>query len=69
MSGNDLNSLERKLDALLAIHVELLLRLTDLGESRHPHVDAVLASAGLSTTEIARILGKTPRAVQMRLKA
>lgn len=66
--GSESASIERKLDAILAIQLELLLRLTDLGESRHQNVDRVLAAGGLTTTEIAALLGKTPRAVQLRLK-
>ena len=64
-----LESIDQKLTALLSISVDEHLRSNpELVEPRPRSIDRLLRDAGLPTTEIANILGKTSRAVQKMLK-
>ncbi len=65
-----LASIERKVNALLAVEIARLQQEdADLAPSRHPSIDALLDSAGLSGKEIADLLGKTQRAVSNQLSS
>src|SRR5262249_43990208 len=64
-----LRRIDAKLGALLAIVLDEYLRETGVAKPRPRSVDRLLADAGLTTREIAAILGKTDRAVQMVLQS
>lgn len=56
------------LAALLAITTDQYLRNTpDLAKPRPRSIDKLLADAGLTGAQIARLLGKSPQAVSMML--
>jgi hypothetical protein len=61
-----LESIDSKLSAILALMVDAHLRETN---SRHRDrtPDELLSAAGLSSAQIAGLLGKTPRAVRKLL--
>ena len=64
-----LQSIDTKLEALVAIHTHrLLIDDPDLAKPRPRSIDKLLHDVGLSQTEIARILGKTPQAVGQILR-
>lgn len=64
-----LRSIDVKLGALLALETQRLLREDpELADPRPRSIDRLLADTGLSRTEIASILGKTPQAVGQMLK-
>jgi hypothetical protein len=62
-----LQRIEAKLSALLAIATDRFLRETEIAKPRPRSIDRLLADAGLSPKEIAAVLGKTERAVQLVL--
>lgn len=64
-----LEAIDSKLAALLAITVDQYLRETGAAQSRHASVDSMLRGVGISARDIAALLGKTERAVNMKLKA
>lgn len=64
---NELKKLNRNVSAMLAITVDRHLRDTDLAKPRPRSVDRMLADLGLSGSEIAKLLGKTPQAVSIAL--
>lgn len=64
-----IESMDRKLSALLSIVVDQHLRRTpDLANPRPRNIDRILSDAGMLGTEIAATLGKTPQAVSQALK-
>ncbi len=64
-----IQSMDRKLSALLSIVVDQHLRRTpDLVNPRPRNIDRILSDAGMLGTEIAATLGKTPQAVSQALK-
>lgn len=64
-----LEAINTKLGALVALHTHRLLTDTpDLAAPRPRTIDRLLADAGLTQAEIARILGKTQQAVSQALK-
>ncbi|MDQ1173417.1 hypothetical protein QE430_001724 [Microbacterium testaceum] len=64
-----IQSMDRKLSALLSIVVDQHLRRTpDLANPRPRNIDRILSDAGMLGTEIAATLGKTPQAVSQALK-
>ena len=64
-----LQSIDTKLGALVALHTHrLLLDDEDLAKPRPRSIDRLLLDAGLSQTEIGRMLGKTRQAVGQVLK-
>lgn len=65
---NDLSRLESRLTALLALGVDARQRELGVRTKDRP-VDVLLSDAGLSSKEIARLLGKTDRAVNLVLQA
>jgi hypothetical protein len=66
--GNDvLERIDAKLGAVLALILDGYLRQTGVAQPKPRSVDRLLADAGLNTATIARMLGKTERAVQLQL--
>ena len=65
MDEEVLKRIDTKLNALLALQLETFLRESGLSRRRQRSVDRILADAGLATREIAAVLGKTERAVQL----
>jgi hypothetical protein len=68
MSDEILERIDAKLGALLALTLDSYLRQTGVAQPKPRSVDRLLADAGLSTQVIAKMLGKTDRAVQLQLK-
>lgn len=64
-----LSRIDSKLGALLAISVDQYLRETGIARPKPRSIDRVLADVGLSAREIAALLGKTDRAVNLVLAA
>lgn len=64
---NELKKLNRNVSAMLAITLDRHLRDTDLAKPRPRSIDRMLADLGLTGTEIAKLLGKTPQAVSIAL--
>ncbi len=63
-----LQSIDTKLAALVAIHTHrLLVDDPDLAKPRPRSIDRLLHDVGLSQSEIAQILGKSPQAVSQAL--
>lgn len=63
-----LQSIDTKLGALIAIHAHrLLVDDPDLAKPRPRSIDKMLHDVGLSQSEIAQILGKSPQAVSQAL--
>lgn len=64
-----LASIDAKLGALLALTLDEYLRATGVAKPKPRSVDKLLADTGLTPQQIARLLGKTDRAVRMQLQA
>jgi hypothetical protein len=64
-----LRSIDAKLGGILVLLLDLYLRDTELAKPKPRSVDRMLADVGLSSAEIAALLGKTERAVQKQLAA
>jgi hypothetical protein len=64
-----LESIDAKLGGILALLVDLYLRQTGIAKPRERGIDKQLSDVGLSTAQIAALLGKTERAVQKQLAA
>jgi len=65
----ELQKTNRMLNALLSIVVDQHIRGTDLAKPRVRSIDRMLSDNGLTNTEIAILLGKTPQAVGQQLSA
>lgn len=64
-----LRAIDNRLGALVTIHTHrLLMEDDDLAKPRPRSIDRLLVDAGLSQTEVGRILGKTRQAVGQALK-
>jgi hypothetical protein len=63
-----LAAIDAKLAALLVLALDAYIRETGVAKPKDRSIDTMLADVGVSTPEIARLLGKTDRAVQMRIK-
>jgi hypothetical protein len=63
-----LRSIDTKLSALLAIALDDYVRVHEVTGARQRPLEVMLHSAGLSTTEVADLLGKGQRAVQIAVK-
>lgn len=73
MTGSDdelevLRSIDTKLSALLAIAIDNYVRVHKIAGARARPIEAMLHRAGLSTGEVAELLGKGQRAVQIAVK-
>lgn len=68
MSDSDLTRLEAKVSALLTIILDQYLRETELAKRRPRSIDKMLSDAGLPAKDIAAVLGKTERAVNLQLQ-
>lgn len=55
--------------AQLTIQVDQYIRETGVARPKPRSIDKMLADVGVKTTDIAHLLGKTERAVQMQLSA
>jgi hypothetical protein len=62
-----LESLDAKLGGILALLVDLHLRETGVAKPKSRSIDRLLKDGGLDNTEISSLLGKTRRAVEMKL--
>jgi DNA-directed RNA polymerase specialized sigma24 family protein len=60
-------SIDAKLGAVLALMLDAHLRQTEIARPKERTIDELLAAAGVPTQEIARLLGKTDRAVRKQL--
>lgn len=65
---DEMTKVSTRLQALLALEVDRHLRETGLAKPRERSIDKILSDAGLIPKEIASILGKTERAVQLVLQ-
>jgi SOS response regulatory protein OraA/RecX len=63
-----LESIDAKLGALLTLVLDGYLRQTGVARPKDRSVDKMLADMGLSAQTIAKLLGKTDRAVQLQLE-
>lgn len=62
-----LKRLDTKVSALLAILIDGYLRDTGLAQPRPRSIDRMLVDVGLTGSEVARLLGKSPQAVSQVL--
>ena len=69
MNDDVLQRVDAKLGAILALLLDSYLRQTGIAQPKPRSVDRLLADAGLNTATIAKVLGKTERAVQLQLQA
>ncbi len=71
MATNDdlMRSVDAKLSALLTLVLDGYLRQTGVARPKERSVDKLLADVGLSAAMIAKLLGKTERAVHLQLAA
>lgn len=63
-----LQRIDAKLSALLAITVDRYLRDTEIARPKPRSIDKLLSDAGLASGDIAKLLGKTERAVNLKLQ-
>jgi hypothetical protein len=64
-----LQSIDTKLRALLALTVDAWITGGDSPRRNRRPLDVILSNAGLSTKEIANLMGKTDRSVRLVLQA
>jgi hypothetical protein len=69
MDEGILRRIDSKLAALLAIAIDQYLRETGIAKPKQRSIDRLLSDVGLSAQDIAALLGKTDRAVQLQLQA
>jgi hypothetical protein len=65
----ELQKTNRMLNVLLSVVVDRHIRESDLAKPRPRSIDRMLSDNGLTNTEIATLLGKTPQAVGQQLNA
>ncbi len=66
---NDLlTSIDAKLGAILTLTVDAYIRDTGVAKPKERSIDKMLADVGVSTGDISKLLGKTERAVQLKLQ-
>jgi hypothetical protein len=68
VSNDALERIDAKLGALLALILDSYLRQTGVAQPKPRSVDRLLADAGLNPATIAKMLGKTERAVYLQLQ-
>lgn len=64
-----LESIDTRLGGILVLLLDLYLRDTGLAKPKPRSVDRMLADVGLTSVEIAALLGKSERAVQLQVAA
>jgi hypothetical protein len=64
-----LRSIDSKLGALLTITLDNYVRTHNVAGAHPVSIDVMLSNAGLSSNEIATMLGKTPRAVNAAIQS
>jgi hypothetical protein len=69
MTSDVLERIDAKLGAILVLILDSYLRETGIAQPKPRSADRLLADAGLNTATIAKMLGKTERAVQLQLQA
>jgi hypothetical protein len=69
MDNDVLERIDAKLGALLVLTLDSYLRETGVAQPKPRSVDKMLADSGLNTGTIAKMLGKTDRAVQLQLQS
>lgn len=62
-----LQSIDAKLGGILALMVDLYIRETGVAKPKPRSIDKLLKDAGLDNAQISSLLGKTRRAVEMKL--
>lgn len=67
MAKDERNYLETIALAQLTIQVDRYIRETEIARLRPRSIDKMLSDVGLKTADIAKLLGKTERAVQMQI--
>ena len=69
MASDDLlRSIDAKLSAIVTLTLDSYLRTTGIAKPKERSVDKMLADVGLSSQQIAALLGKTDRAVNLQLQ-
>jgi hypothetical protein len=68
VSDEILQRIDAKLGAILTLILDSYLRQTGLAQPKPRSVDRLLADAGLNAATIAKMLGKTDRAVHLQLQ-
>ncbi|MGH3009999.1 MAG: hypothetical protein ACRDLM_11425 [Gaiellaceae bacterium] len=69
MDNDVLERIDAKIGALLVLTLDSYRRETGVARPKPRSVDKMLADAGLNTATIAKMLGKTDRAVQIQLQS
>ncbi|MGH2727556.1 MAG: hypothetical protein ACRDKS_11360 [Actinomycetota bacterium] len=71
MATNDelLTMIDAKLSALLTLVLDAYLRQTGVARPKERSVDTMLLDVGVPASTIAKLLGKTDRAVHMQVAA
>jgi len=67
MVKDERNYLEIIALAQLTIQVDRYIRETEIARPKPRSIDKMLSDVGLKTADIAKLLGKTERAVQMQI--
>jgi hypothetical protein len=67
MAKDDRSYIETIQLAQLTIEIDQYIRETGIARSKPRSIDKMLSDVGLKTADIASLLGKTERAVQMQL--
>ena len=67
MAKDERNYLETIALAQLTIQVDQYIRETEIARLKPRSIDKMLSDVGLKTADIAKLLGKTERAVQMQI--
>jgi hypothetical protein len=62
-----LQLVDAKLGGILALMVDLYIRETGVAKPKPRSIDKLLKDAGLDNAQISSLLGKTRRAVEMKL--
>lgn len=67
MAKDERNYLETIALAQLTIQVDRYIRETEIARLKPRSIDKMLSDVGLKTADVAKLLGKTERAVQMQI--
>ena len=71
MAANDelLTMIDAKVSALLTLVLDVYMRQTGVGRPKERSVDTMLFDVGVPASTIAKLLGKTERAVHLQVAA